>query len=136
MNIHVPAGPAPRSSIEVAVTALRADGTAARIPAGLTVRGEAHYPCDLAVDGTIEGSLVLAQGRTLLVTEHARAEGKVLAEDLCIEGIINGEIDCSQGAVEFAPSARCKAKVCYRELSVARGADVEADLQQVGARRG
>lgn len=135
MSIQVPAGPAPRASIDAAVAALRVEG-AARIPAGLVVQGEAHYACDLALDGELEGTLALTNESTLLISKDARAQGTVRAGDAYIEGSVNGRIDCSDGAVEFAPSARCTAQVLYRELSVARGAEVEADLQHVGARRG
>lgn len=135
MTIQVSAGPAPRANIEAAVAALRAE-SAPRIPAGLQVKGEAHYPCDLALDGVLDGTLALADQATLLVTKDGRAEGNVRAGDAYIEGTVNGRIDCSEGAVEFAETARCTAHVMYRELSVARGAEVEAELQKVGGRRG
>ena len=133
MTLHVPAGPAPRANPTAALDALRREGSV-RIPHGLTVQGEAHYPCDVAIEGTLEGTVVTDS--ILLVVTRAQVNGRLVAGDAYIEGSVDGQIDCSNGAVEFAPTARCKAQVRYRELSVARGADVEADLQQVGGRHG
>jgi cytoskeletal protein CcmA (bactofilin family) len=134
MNIEVPAGPSLRPTNEAAVAALRTP-QAARIPAGLRVEGEAHYPCDVALDGEMHGRLSVSKSATLLVTRNGTADGTVTAGDTFVEGTVNGRIDCSEGAVEFSPSARCTAQVVYRELSVARGAEVDAELQQVGGRR-
>jgi len=131
MSIQIPAGRAP-ASIEAATAALRGKD-AARIPPGLRVQGEAHYPCDVALEGDLEGTLTLTTCATLLVTKDANVQGTVTAGATLIEGAVNGRIDCSNGAVEFAPTARCSAQVLYRELSVARGAEVEAGLQKVGA---
>lgn len=135
MPIQVPAGPAPRPTDEGAIAALRTPA-AVRIPVGLRVYGEAHYPCDLAVDGEVQGTLSLAGGATLLVAESGSASGTITAGNAIVEGALQGSIDCSDGAVEFAPTARCTARVLYRELSIARGAEVEAELQKVGAHRG
>lgn len=135
MPIQVAAGPTARPTDEAAVAALRGP-SAARIPAGLRVQGEAHYPCDLSLDGALHGTLKLANGSTLLVTEHGKATGTVTAGSAFVEGSMEGTIDCSDGAVEFTPTARCTARVLYRDLSIARGAEVEAQLQRVGARRG
>lgn len=135
MPIQVTAGPAPRPIDEAAVAALRGP-SAVRIPAGLRVQGEAHYPCDVRLDGALHGLLTLDNGFTLLVTEHGKATGTVTAGSALVEGSVEGTIDCSHGAVEFTATARCTARVLYRELSVARGAEVEAQLQRVGARRG
>lgn len=100
------------------------------------MKGEANYPCDVALDGVLEAPLSLVESATLLVTKDAGAEGTIRAGDASIEGTVSGRIDCAEGAVEFAPSARCTAHVMYRELSGARGAEVEAELQKVGGRRG
>ena len=133
MNIEVPAGPTSRPTNETAVAALRTP-QAPRIPAGLRVGGEAHYPCDVALDGEMHGRLAVSKSATLLVTRNAKVDGTVIAGDTFVEGTVNGRIECAEGAVEFAPSARCTARVVYRELSVARGAEVDAELQQVGGR--
>lgn len=134
MNIEVSAGPTPRPTNEATVAALRTP-QAARIPAGLRVEGDAHYPCDVALDGEMHGRLSVSKSATLLVTRNAKADGTIVAGDTFVEGTVNGRIECSEGAVEFAPSSRCTAHVLYRELSIARGAEVDAKLQQVGGRR-
>lgn len=134
MNIEIPAGPTSRPTNEATVAALRTP-QAARIPVGLRVEGEAQYPCDVALDGEMHGRLAVSKSATLLVTRNATADGTVIAGDAFVEGTVNGRIECSEGAVEFAPSARCTAQVLYRELSIARGAEVDAELHQVGGRR-
>lgn len=88
------------------------------------------------LDGSLEGTLALHETATLLVTTNAKVEGTVSGGNAYIKGTVNGRIDCSDGAVEFAASAHCTAHVMYRELSVAHGAEVEAELQKVGSGRG
>lgn len=133
MSLQFPAGPALRTSPTAALDALRGQD-AVRIPKGLAVQGEAHYPCDLNIEGNFDGTVTI--DAMVLVAPGAHVSGLIAAGHAYIEGRVDGEVDCSNGAVEFTETAQCKALVRYRELSVARGADVEADLQQVGARGG
>lgn len=127
-NITVHAGPAARPGIERLAQPI--DG-AARFPRGLRFEGEGAFDCDVAIDGDVHGSLRLDGQAMLLISPTGRAHGTFRAGHARIEGEVHGEIDCSTGAVDFADTAHCKVKVLYSELSVARGADIEADLQRV-----
>lgn len=127
-NITVYAGPAARPGIDRPTQPIAA---AARFPRGLRFEGEGAFECDVAIDGEVSGSLRLDGQAMLLVSPTGRADGSFRAGHARIEGQVNGEIDCSTGAVDFADTAHCKVKVLYSELSVARGADIEADLQRV-----
>jgi len=127
-NITVHAGPAARPGMDRPAHPISG---AARFPRGLRFEGEGAFECDVAVDGDVSGTLRLEGQAMLLVSPSGRAEGTFRAGHARIEGEVKGEIDCSTGAVDFADSARCKVKVLYSELSVARGAEIEADLQRV-----
>ncbi len=103
----------------------------ARFPAGLRFEGYGAFDCDVAVDGEVHGTLNLERHSLLQVSVSGSAEGTFRAGHARIEGRVSGEIDCSNGAVDFTETARCQVKVLYSELSVARGADIEADLHRV-----
>ncbi len=127
-NITVYAGPAARPGIDRPTQPISG---AARFPRALRFEGEGAFLCDVAVDGDVCGTLHLDGQSMLLVSPTGCAEGSFRAGHARIEGEVKGEIDCSTGAVDFADTAHCKVKVLYSELSVARGADIEADLQRV-----
>lgn len=131
MNIQIPAGPAARPSLQQALPQLQS-ANASRLPAGLRFEGDATFPCNLAVEGEIKGNLTLSNSSALLVCDRGVVDGTVRAGDARIEGSVRGELDCSEGSVEFAPGSHCSARVLYRDLSIARGAQVEAELKQVG----
>lgn len=135
MTIQMPAGPAPRSSLQQALPQLQS-ASAPRLPAGLRFEGDATFPCNLAIEGEFKGTLTLSKSSALLVLGGGVVDGTVRARDARVEGSVVGELDCSEGSVEFAPTSRCTARVLYRDLSIARGAQVEAELQQVGGARG
>lgn len=109
----------------------RAPRNAARLPKGLRFEGQASFAGDLAVEGEMCGTTTLDADGVLIVAPAGRVEGLVHAGHAHIEGCVDGEIDCSGGHVQIEASARCKVKVLYTELSVARGADLEADLHRV-----
>lgn len=134
MNFKLHAGDAGTDSIERALAG-NAEGRA-RFPLGLRFDGQATFQGDVAIDGEVHGILDIPDGSLLLVSATGKAEGTFRAGDARVEGAVKGEIDCSNGAVEFTQSARCELKVLYRVLSVDRGAQVEAELQQVGGIHG
>ena len=135
MTIQVPAGAAARSNLQQALPQLQGP-SAPRLPAGIRFEGEATFPCNLAIEGEFKGSLTLSNSSVLLVSHGGVVDGAVRAQDARVEGTVLGELDCSNGSVEFESTSQCTARVLYRDLSIARGAQVEAELQRVGRARG
>lgn len=135
MTIAITAGSRSRGSLEQLLPGL-SNSKQARFPKGLRFDGTGHLPCHTVVEGEVLGSLELTGESLLHVAPGGKAEGTFTCTDMCIEGTVQGEINCPDGAVEIAASAHCKVKVLYCELSVARGADVEADFVKAGGSNG
>ncbi len=135
MNIAIPAGPRSRGGLGPALAELP-HAPCAHIPKGLRFEGTGQLPCNTVVEGEVEGELDVSGPTILLVVAGASASGTINCSNIRVEGRVHGEINCPEGAVEIAATAQCKVKLVYRELSVERGADVEADFIQVGGERG
>lgn len=135
MGIELTAGPMSRGAAESTMRDLIVP-EAPCLPAGMSFEGEAHIRGNYTLKGRLMGSLQLPASGMLLVTGEGSAEGSLRAGNVVIAGEVEGAIDCRQGAVEFAASARCTVTVRYRELTIARGASVDAELKQTGSRYG
>lgn len=103
------------------------------LPYGMAFEGEATINGNYTLKGRLMGTLRLPASATLFVAGEGSAEGSLQAGNAVIAGEVEGTIDCGAGAVEFEPSARCTVRVKYRELTIARGAAVDAELQQTSA---
>lgn len=105
---------------------------AACLPAGVSFRGSATYPSAVVVEGRFEGDLHVSDGQLVVVATDGAVNGAISGGSLRVLGEVHGSIACPAGSVEFFPSARCVADVVYRELDIARGAQVDADLSRAG----
>lgn len=134
-GIELTAGPISRGAAESTMRDLSIP-EAPCLPAGMAFEGEADIRGNYTLKGRLKGSLQLPASAMLLVTGEGSAAGSLRAGNAVIAGEVEGAIDCGQGAVEFAASARCTVSVRYRELTIARGASVDAELKQTGGRHG
>ena len=135
MTIPVPAGPRTRGSLDGLLARARI-GPCAVFPAGLRFEGSAQLPCNVIVEGNVDGTLDVAGQGILHVANSGAVVGTLNCPDARIDGTVDGEINCPEGAVEISATARCRVKLHYRELSVARGAEVEADFIASGVQHG
>ena len=117
--------------IQESIPQLLAAG-AACLPAGVTFRGLAMYPSAVVVEGRFEGDLHVLDGQLAVVATDGVVNGTISGGSARVEGEVHGSIACPAGSVEFLPSARCVANVVYRELDIARGAQVDAELRRSG----
>lgn len=103
------------------------------LPKGLAFTGDAHYPCDVRIDGVVDGKVTTEPDRTITVESEGKFKGYLKATNVCIEGEADGEIIASGGLASFGQNSVCKGHITYGRLKVAEGADVEASMKKLAA---
>jgi len=107
------------------------------IGAGTTVRGDVVFEGGLRVDGTVLGNVSSADGKsgTLVVSEHARIDGRVDVAHVVCNGTVNGPLTARDG-LELQAKARVVGDVLYRSLEMQVGAYVQGRLEPVASEHG
>lgn len=126
LNMQAGTGVAPKAVIPAAVEA-----AVCTFPAGLSFEGDATFPCDFAVMGSIKGKVALTGHSKLVIAAGGKVEGEIVAKSISIDGEANGKIDASGGLVSFGENARCTGSIQYGRMSMAEGAEVEATMKKV-----
>ncbi len=101
------------------------------IGASTRMEGNVVFHGGLRIDGQVRGD-VLAAGETpgmLVIGEHARVEGDIVAAHLIVSGVVQGSVTVS-GLVELQPKARITGEVRYRSIEIHQGAIVEGMLSR------
>lgn len=126
LNLQAGTGVAPKAAVPAALEA-----AVCTFPAGLSFEGDATFPCDFAVMGTIKGKVALTGQSKLVIAAGGKVEGEIVAKSISIDGEANGKIDASGGLVSFGENARCTGSIQYGRMSMAEGAEVEATMKKV-----
>lgn len=119
-------------TIASAVEPERDDRTCA-LPQGLTFKGEAHYPCDVRIDGMVLGNVTAEPNRTITISREGKIKGSLKATNVRIDGEADGEITATGGLASFGANSVCKGQIAYGRLMIAEGADVEASMKKLAA---
>ncbi|TAN77929.1 MAG: polymer-forming cytoskeletal protein [Gallionella sp.] len=99
------------------------------IGAGTTIEGDLNFSGGMRIDGQVNGNIIAAQGKpsTLVLSEHARVNGKVNATHLVINGTISGPVSAGE-YLELQSKAKVTGDVHYKTLEIQLGATVEGRL--------
>ncbi len=94
----------------------------------ITIRGEFSGAEDLFLDGTIEGSITVPDGR-LTIGPNARIKADLSARDIIIFGQVNGNVQAT-GAVDLRQTAALKGDITAARLAIEENATIQgkADL--------
>lgn len=103
------------------------------LPKGLSFTGEAHYPCDVRIDGIVDGKITAEPDRTITVESEGKFKGSLKATNVRIEGSADGDITATGGLASFGAKSVCKGHITYGRLKIAEGADVEASMKKLAA---
>jgi len=97
----------------------------------LRVVGDVYFSGGLRIDGQIEGNVICAAEEKNLVVISARGSvtGRVSAHDAVINGAVTGGL-IVRNFLELQANANVTGNIRYRQLQVARGAQIEGRLQQ------
>jgi cytoskeletal protein CcmA (bactofilin family) len=102
------------------------------------VQGDVEFAGGLHVDGRITGNVRATAGlpASLSISEHGVVEGSVEAQNVVLNGRINGDIFGSERVV-LGAKARVLGNVHYGEIEMALGAEITGKLvPRVGAGTG
>lgn len=94
----------------------------------ITIRGELSGDEDLFVDGTIDGSITVAESR-LTIGPNGRVKANLVARDVIIFGQVSGNVQAS-GSVDLRQSATLKGDITAARLAIEENATIQgkADL--------
>lgn len=101
------------------------------LPKGLSFRGDAHFPCDVQINGTLEGKLTAEPNKTITVAETGEVKGALVATNVRVEGKADGQITADGGLASFGPKSVCIGQISYGRLGIEEGAEVEASMKKV-----
>ena len=100
------------------------------IGAGTTITGNVTFSGGLRVDGEIRGDVRAAEGQgssTLVISEHARIEGRIEVAHVVVNGTVAGPIS-STVSLELQEKARVTGDVEYSSIEIHLGAVVDGRL--------
>lgn len=113
--------------------ASRSTALICKVPKGVRFKGDATFPCDVEIEGDCEGSISTLNGKSISVEISGTVVGELTSENIKVRGLVNGNINASNGLVHFASTAVCTGQVLYSRLSIEEGAELEASTKKVAA---
>lgn len=110
------------------------------VGASMRLDGDVTFQGGLRIDGHVRGNVATScdERGLLVIGEHARVEGDIVACHLIVNGRIDGNVTVD-GMVELQPKSHVSGQLRYRSIEIHRGAVVEATLvpfDQDGSRPG
>lgn len=104
------------------------------IGSGTSIVGDITFSGGLRIDGEVIGNVSSHDGQpaTLVVSEHARIEGKVSVSHAVVNGAILGPIRAVE-FLELQAKARVTGDVEYTNIEIHLGAIVQGRLMHEGA---
>ena len=105
------------------------------IGADTRVDGNIHFSGGLRVDGVVIGDVTEPNDNasTLILSEHGRVEGSIVASKIVINGSVLGQIKARQ-FIELQAKARVTGDVYYNSLEMHTGAVIEGKLVYLAER--
>jgi len=103
---------------------------------GTQVHGELRFDAGLRIDGEVLGDVVATEPSSLLViSEHARVQGKVMAGHVIINGHVQGPVVATT-LLELQPKARIVGDVRYEALEMHQGATIDGVMKHASSVEG
>ncbi len=102
------------------------------VVAGLRIKGQISGNEDLIVDGTVEGPILLADGR-LSVGQEGKIVGDVTAREVVVAGSLTGNLQASD-RLEIKPSGSIVGDVVSTRFVINDGAHYKGSIE-IGGRK-
>ena len=102
-----------------------------------TVKGNTVFRGGLRVDGKVKGNITAdsKDESTLVLSEHAEVIGNIKVTRMTVAGKLKGNVHCSE-RIELLSTADVSGELHYKEMDIAQGATVNANLVRDGCRMG
>jgi cytoskeletal protein CcmA (bactofilin family) len=100
------------------------------------MKGELSGSEDLAVDGTVEGTIEL-RDNVLIIGPNGRVKAQVFAKTVIVSGIVNGNITASE-RIDIREEASVDGNIVSPRVAIADGAHFRGsvDIQKKGSHGG
>lgn len=101
------------------------------------VKGNTIFRGGLRVDGKVKGNITAdsEDESTLVLSEHAEVIGNIKVAHMTVAGKLKGNVHCSE-RIELLSTADVSGELHYKEMDIAQGATVNANLVRDGCRMG
>lgn len=103
------------------------------LPEGVKFTGSAFFPCDIQINGEVDGEIKAAPQKTITVSSTGSAKGNLQATNVRVDGKADGLVKAEGGLASFGTSARVSGEVVYGRVSIAEGAEIEASMKKASA---
>jgi cytoskeletal protein CcmA (bactofilin family) len=102
------------------------------IGVGTHIDGNINFSGGLRVDGRVTGNIVALgeKSSTLVLSDQAVIEGKIVVSHAVINGTVSGAIHASE-YVELQPKAKVSGDIHYKAMEIQLGASVDGMLHHV-----
>ena len=99
----------------------------------VVMKGELSGSEDLAVDGTVEGTIEL-RDNVLIIGPNGRVKAQVFAKTVIVSGIVNGDITASE-RIDIREEGSVDGNIVSPRVAIADGAHFRGsvDIQKKGA---
>ncbi|SFH47704.1 protein CcmA, bactofilin family [Nitrosospira sp. Nsp14] len=102
------------------------------IGVGTHIDGNINFSGGLRVDGRVTGNIVALgeKSSTLVLSDQAVIEGKIVVSHAVINGTVSGAIHASE-YVELQPKAKVSGDIHYKAMEIQLGASVDGMLHHM-----
>ena len=102
------------------------------IGVGTHIDGNINFSGGLRVDGRVTGNIVALgeKSSTLVLSDQAVIEGKIVVSHAVINGTVSGAIHVSE-YVELQPKAKVSGDIHYKAMEIQLGASVDGMLHHL-----
>ena len=99
------------------------------IGVGTHIDGNINFSGGLRVDGRVTGNIVALteKSSTLVLSDQAVIEGKIVVSHAVVNGTVSGAIHASE-YVELQPKAKVSGDIHYKAMEIQLGASVDGML--------
>lgn len=126
-QIIVPSAPAPAPISAPSLSPRQATAPAGHLTASIVIKGEITGRDDLFIDGEVQGSIRLEDGR-VTIGPNGRVTADVQAREIVVRGTVRGSLQGSD-RVQIGPTGRATGDVLTRLISIEEGAEVHGKVE-------
>jgi len=92
---------------------------------GAMIKGEIKEENEIAIQGNVEGDI---ECKNLIVGKTGSVKGKIIAETLCVEGSIEGEVNVRE-LLKLMSSSYISGKISYGSVQINEGGKLIGELE-------
>ena len=97
----------------------------------MSFKGDAHFPCDVKLEGMFEGKLTAEPNKTITITQTGDATGEFKATNIRLDGKASGHLTADGGLASFGNKAVYAGQLTYGRLGIEEGAEVDATMKKI-----